>query len=132
MRSHFLSVSFFKTVNTSPFRKVAVESAVCFGDAIAISIQPESRPSIAGYALRGVCFALPLLPPAPMPRLAAGRAGGGAELGAGLVRIGRLEDAAAALRLAVVGRGFARRRAVGAIGQGFRAVHFVEMGVADS
>ena len=61
MRSHFLSVSFFKTVNTSPFRKVAVESAVCFGDAIAISIQPESRPSIAGYAHRllekkFVCF----------------------------------------------------------------------------
>jgi hypothetical protein len=52
MRSHFAFGNFFRAANTSPFRKVAVQSAVCFGDAIAISIQPESHPSIAGYAHR--------------------------------------------------------------------------------
>jgi hypothetical protein len=75
---------------------------------------------------------LPLLPPAAVPRLAAGGAGGGAELGAGLARVGWLEDFASGGRTAVVGRGFARRRAAGAIGQGFRAVHFVEVGFVDA
>ena len=66
-----------------------------------------------------------------MSRCAAGGAGGGAEFGAGLARVGRLEDFAAAARRGVVGRGFARRRAVGAEGQGLGAVHFVEMGFVD-
>jgi hypothetical protein len=46
-----------------------------------------------------------------------------AEFGAGLARVGGLEDLAAGRR-AVVARGLA----AGAIGQGFRAVHFVEVG----
>src|ERR1700738_2462143 len=73
---------------------------------------------------------LPLLPPAAMPRRAAAGAGGGAEFGAGLTRIGRLEDFAAAAR--IVERGFARAGAVRAIGQGLGAVHFVEMGFVDA
>jgi hypothetical protein len=63
-----------------------------------------------------------------MPRCAAGGARGGAEFGAGLARVGGLEDFAPAAGFDVVGRGFARRRAAGTIGQGFRAVHFVEVG----
>jgi hypothetical protein len=70
---------------------------------------------------------LPLLPPAAMSRGAAGGAGGGAELGAGLARVGGLEDFAAA----GIGRGLARPLAAGAVGQGFGAVHFVEMGFVD-
>jgi hypothetical protein len=35
---------------------------------------------------------LPPLPPAALPWGAAGRAGGGAEFGAGLMRVGGLED----------------------------------------
>ena len=66
-----------------------------------------------------------------MPRCAAGGAGRGAEFGAGLARVGRLEDFAAAARVDVVGRGFARSRAAGAVGQGFRAVDFVEVGFVD-
>ena len=58
-----------------------------------------------------------------MSRRAAAGARGGAELGTGLARVGGLEDFAAA-----GGRGFSRGRAVGAVGQGFRAVHFVEVG----
>jgi hypothetical protein len=61
-----------------------------------------------------------------MARGAAGRARGGAELGAGLARVGGLEDLAAA-RLDVVEIGLLRQRAVAAIGQRLRAVHFVEM-----
>src|ERR1035438_8095819 len=61
-----------------------------------------------------------------MARRAAGGAGGGAELGAGLARVGWLEDFAAATRCILVARRFAW---VGAIGQRFRAVHFVEMGL---
>src|SRR5450432_3367264 len=60
--------------------------------------------------------ALPLLPPTPVSGRAAGGARGGAEFGAGLARVGRLEDLAAAAR---------------AIGQGFRAVHFIEVGFVD-
>jgi len=45
---------------------------------------------------------LPLLPPAAMPGRAAGGAGGRAELGAGLARVGGLEDFAAAARSGVV------------------------------
>src|SRR5207247_4566223 len=74
---------------------------------------------------------LPRLPPAAMPRGTAGRARGGAEVGAGLPRVGRLEDLAAA-RLAVVERGLCRQRAGRAIGQRFRAMHFVEMGLVDA
>jgi len=66
-----------------------------------------------------------------MSRRAAAGARGGAEFGAGLARVGGLEDLAAGACADVVGRGFARRRAAGAIGQGFRAVHFVEMGFVD-
>jgi hypothetical protein len=62
-----------------------------------------------------------------MPRLAAGGAAEGGFAGGG-----RLEDAAFRTRVRVVGRGFARGRAVGAIGQGFRAVHFVEVGSVDA
>jgi hypothetical protein len=74
----------------------------------------------------------PLLPPAPVSRRAAGGAGGGAEFGAGLARVGRLEDFASGARACLVGRRFARRCAAGTIGQGFRAVHFVEMGFVDA
>ena len=66
-----------------------------------------------------------------MPRRAAGGARGGAEFGAGLARVGGLEDFAAAAGTRVVGRGLARAGAVGTVGQGFRAVHFVEMGFVD-
>jgi hypothetical protein len=65
-----------------------------------------------------------------MPRGAAGGAGGGAEFGAGLAGVGGLEDFAAGARTLLVGRGLAR--AAGAVGQGFRAVHFVEMGFVDA
>ncbi len=58
-----------------------------------------------------------------MPRLAAGGAAEG-----GFARGGRLEDAALRIRTRVVGRGFALRPAVGAIGQGLGTVHFVEVG----
>ena len=63
-----------------------------------------------------------------MPRCAAGGAGGGAEFGAGLAGVGGLKDFAAAAGGRGVKRGFSRGGAVGAIGQGFGAVHFVEMG----
>ena len=62
-----------------------------------------------------------------MSRRAAAGARGWAELRAGLARVGGLEDFAAA----GVGRGLARPLAAGAVGQGFRAVHFVEMGFVD-
>ena len=61
-----------------------------------------------------------------MPRRAAAGARGGAKFVAGLAGVGGLEDLAAA-----IGRGFAREGAVGAIGQGFRAVHFVQVGFVD-
>jgi hypothetical protein len=67
-----------------------------------------------------------------MPRRTAARTRRGAELRAGLARVGWLEDFAAAACADVVGRGFARWRAAGAVGQGFRAVHFVEMGFVDA
>ena len=73
----------------------------------------------------------PLLPPTPMSRRAAGGAGRGAEFGAGLAGVGWLEDFASAARSRVIGRRFALARAAGAVGQGFRAVHFVEMGFVD-
>src|ERR1700688_4857379 len=82
--------------------------------------------------LRGVSCRLPLLPPAAMPRRAAAGARGRAEFGAGLARVGRLEYfAGAAGGRAVVERRLARGGAVGAIGQGLGAVHFVEMGFVD-
>ena len=64
-----------------------------------------------------------------MPRCAAAGAGGGAELGAGLARVGWLEDFASGAWARVVGRGFG---AAWAIGQGFGAVHFVEVGLVDA
>jgi hypothetical protein len=67
-----------------------------------------------------------------MARCAAAGAGGGAEFGAGLARVGGLEDLALAAGADVVGRGFALGPAAGAIGQRFRAMHFVEMGLVDS
>src|SRR5258705_4628326 len=67
-----------------------------------------------------------------MSRRAAAGARRRAELGPGLARVGRLEDFAAGVLARVIGRGLARRRAVGAIGQGFRAVHFVEVGFVDA
>ena len=74
----------------------------------------------------------PLLPSAAMSRRAAAGAGGGAEFGAGLARVGGLEDFASGARVTVVvGRGFALMSAAGAVGQGLRAVHFVEMGFVD-
>src|SRR5712671_6424482 len=72
---------------------------------------------------------LPLLPPAAMSRRAAARAWGGAELGAGLARVGGLEDFAAAAGARVIG--LARGGAARAVGQGFGAVHFVEVGFVD-
>jgi hypothetical protein len=66
-----------------------------------------------------------------VPRGAAGGARGGAEFGAGLARVGGLEDFASAAGAEVVGRGFARGGAAGTVGQGFRAVHFVEMRLVD-
>jgi hypothetical protein len=73
---------------------------------------------------------LPLLPSAAMPGGAAAGAGGGAEFGAGLARVGGLKDFASGVWAGVVGRGFARS-AAGAVGQRFRTVHFVEMGFVD-
>ena len=70
---------------------------------------------------------LSLLPPAPVSWLAAGGAAEG-----GFARGGGLEDAAFRTWARVVGREFAGRGAAGAMGQGFRAVHFVEVGVVDS
>src|SRR5581483_2297543 len=65
------------------------------------------------------------LPAAALARRAAARARRRAELGAGMLRAGRLDDpAVAAERLF-------RQRAAGAIGQGFRAVHLVEMRLVD-
>jgi hypothetical protein len=66
-----------------------------------------------------------------MPRRTAGRARGGAEFGAGLARVGRLEDFASAAGADVVKRRLSRVGAIWAERQGFRAVHFVEMGFVD-
>ena len=61
-----------------------------------------------------------------MPRRAAAGAWGRAELRAGLAGVGGLDD------LAAVAEGFFRQGGSGgAEGQGFRAVHFVEMGFVD-
>ena len=65
---------------------------------------------------------LPLLPSTPMPRRTAARSWGRAELGAGLARVGGLEDFAGAEI------GLAWLRATGAVGQRLGAVHFIEMG----
>lgn len=61
-----------------------------------------------------------------MPRSAAARSRRGAELGAGLAGVGGLEDFCAAAEVRLW-----RGGAVGAEGQGFRAVHFVEVGFVD-
>ena len=66
-----------------------------------------------------------------MPRRAAAAPRRGSELRAGLAGVGGLEDFAAG-RGALVARGFARFSAAWAVGQGFRAVHFVEMGFVDA
>ena len=65
-----------------------------------------------------------------MTRRAAARARGGAEFRAGLARVGGLEDFAAGA--GGFGLGFARRGAAGTEGEGFGAVHFVEMGFVDA
>ena len=72
-----------------------------------------------------------LFPAAAMAGRAAAGAWKGAEFGAGLARVGGLEDLAAGGGRRVVARGFSRGRAAGTEGQGFRAVHFVEMGFVD-
>lgn len=55
-----------------------------------------SLPKCLGqFPLHRLYDSSPLLPPAPMPRRAAGGAGGGAEFGAGLAGVGGLEDLAA-------------------------------------
>src|SRR6202795_4574679 len=74
---------------------------------------------------------LPLLPPTPMPRRTAARSGRWSKLRPGLARVGWLDDFAAA---AAAGVGVVARRvgAARAIGQVFRAVHFVEMGFVDA
>jgi len=66
-----------------------------------------------------------------MPRRTAAGTRRGSELGAGLAGVGWLKDLAAAARACVVRRWLALRRAVGTVGQGLRAVHFVEMGFVD-
>ena len=68
----------------------------------------------------------PLLPPAAMTGRSAARSRGGAEFGAGLARVGGLEDFGATGEF-----GFARFGAARTVGQGFRAVHFVEVGFVD-
>src|SRR3977135_1469477 len=66
-----------------------------------------------------------------MPRRAAAGAGGGAELGAGLARVGWLEDLASAGRGGVVGRRFAWRPLVRPVNPAFGArSHFVERRLA--
>ena len=70
--------------------------------------------------------ALPLLPSTAMSWCAAARSRRGPELGAGLAGVGGLEDFAAAAEV-----GLGRIGAVGAEGQGFRAVHFVQVGFVD-
>ena len=69
---------------------------------------------------------LPLLPPAAMTGRSAARSRGGAKFGAGLARVGGLEDFGATGEF-----GFARFGAARTVGQGFRAVHFVEVGFVD-
>src|ERR1017187_9484318 len=65
-----------------------------------------------------------------MPRRAAAGAGGGTEI-VGFAGRARLIDLALAAGADVVERRFARARAAGTVGQRFRAVHFVEMGLVD-
>jgi hypothetical protein len=67
-----------------------------------------------------------------MPRRAAARSRRGAELRPRLARVGRLEDFTAAAATRIVERGFARAGTIGTVGQGFRAVHFVEVGFVDA
>ena len=68
---------------------------------------------------------LSLLPPAAMPRRAAGGARGGAEFGTGLARVVGLDDFASFTEWLF------RQRAARAKRQRLRAVHFVEMGFVD-
>ena len=60
-----------------------------------------------------------------MPRCTATRSRRGAELWAGLAGVGGLDDSAAAAER------FGGQRAAGAEGQGFGAVHLVEMRLVD-
>ena len=66
-----------------------------------------------------------------MPRRAAAGAGRGAEA-VGLAGRGRAVDFAFGARAHFVERRLARVRAAGAVGQRFRAVHFVEVGFVDA
>ena len=61
-----------------------------------------------------------------MPRCTAARSWCGAELGAGLAGVGGLEDFGTAGEF-----GLARLCAARTVGQGFRAMHFVEVGFVD-
>jgi hypothetical protein len=63
-----------------------------------------------------------------MPRCTSTRSRRWPELWPGLARVGGLEDFAAA----GVARGLGWPLAAGAVGQGFGAVHFVEMGFVDA
>src|SRR5258705_11082968 len=86
-----------------------------------------SRVARYGDCQAAIIDRLPLLPSTPMPRRATARSRCWPELGAGLARVSGLEDFAAAGDL-----GLARLGAVRAVGQGFRAVHFVEVGFVDA
>ena len=97
-------------------------------------VVPDSRrrETSGGFLFESSSENLPLLPAAAMPGRAAAGARCRAELRAGLARVGGLEDFASGVLARVVGRGLARRRAAWAIGQGFGAVHFVEVGFVDA
>jgi hypothetical protein len=68
---------------------------------------------------------LPLLPPTPVPRRTAARSWRWTKLRAGLAGVGGLDHLAGAAER------FDGFGGLGAVGQGFRAVHFVEMGFVD-
>jgi hypothetical protein len=67
-----------------------------------------------------------------MPRCPASGAGSGAEFRSGLARVGWLEDLASGAFARIIPRRFVWAGAAWTIGQGFRAVHFVEVGVVDA
>lgn len=83
----------------------------------------QSKNRINRYARNH--FGLPLLPPTAMPWRAAARSRRRAEFGAGLAGVGGLDHLAGAAER------FDGFRDLGTVGQGFRTVHFVEMGFVD-
>lgn len=72
-----------------------------------------------------VTTCLPLLPPTALPRRSSARPWRRAELGAGVLRVGGLDDAA------VLAERFGGQGALAAERQRFRAVHLVEMRLVD-